>query len=232
MSPCDGIVYGMADPRTHEIRYVGKTERTLQRRKTQHLYQARHNSPQTHKVAWLRTLLESGVEPEMVILERVSTQETLDAAECRWIKELREQGCRLTNATDGGEGVRNPSPEARAKMSAASKAKPSRPSPMKGRTHTPEARAKISAAHKGRPSPKRGVPLSEETRERLSASLKGRTVWNKGKRMSEEQRAKLRAAWKRGREARSGRPCSPETRAKISAAKRAAAAARKKAAVT
>ena len=54
---------------------------------------------------------------------------------------------------------------------------------MLGRKHTDEAKAKISAAHKGRPSPFKGVPRTEETKAKMSAALKGRpSIWKGSKR--------------------------------------------------
>ena len=64
--------------------------------------------------------------------------------------------------------------------------------PMRGRTHTPEARAKLSLAHTGR-------KLPMEQRERMSAAMKGREK-------SREHLAKIGAAL-------TGKKFSPERRA-------------------
>lgn len=118
----------------------------------------------------------------------------------------------LCNLTDGGEGLANPSVEARAKISAA----------MTGRTLTPEHRAKISAAGKGHyravnyiytaehraniAAAARGRPMSAENREMHSALMRARMA-------DPETREAMRASVSRALE-------NPEVRAKISAALR------------
>ena len=55
---------------------------------------------------------------------------------------------------------------------------------LKGRTPSPETRAKLSAARKCRPGPNKGKkfgPMSPETKAKLSASRKGQPAHNKGK---------------------------------------------------
>ncbi len=93
----------------------------------------------------------------------------------------------------------SPTPEVRAKISAAHKGKSRAP-------HSSETRAKISAAHRG----KKRAPLSAETRAKLSLALVGNKN-NLGHRHTSEAKAKVSAANK-------GKTLSPETRAKISEA--------------
>lgn len=116
------------------------------------------------------------------------------------------------NLTDGGEGLLNPSPETRAKMSEA------------GRNQSPETRTRISASLIGnqnclgyRHTPdtlaklsdlKKGRPLSPETRAKMSVVRKGRP-------QSPEHRANLIAAIS-GNTYHSC-PHTPEARARISA---------------
>lgn len=47
---------------------------------------------------------------------------------------------------------------------------------MRGKTHSEDARKKISAAHKGKPSWHKGRKKSEETKHRMSQAQKGRFV--------------------------------------------------------
>ncbi len=51
-------------------------------------------------------------------------------------------------------------------------------SPMKGRTHSPEARAKMSTANMGKPSYWKGKSLSAERRQAISDRMKGTVPWN------------------------------------------------------
>lgn len=184
------LIYGLADPRTGQIRYVGKSSSGLKRPQA-------HAKPselkgRTHKVRWIRELQAEGLTYGVQVLS-VCEPDDLDDAEIFCIAYGRHQGWPLTNATDGGDGQSRgyvPSPEACAKLSAAGR----------GRSFSAETRAKISAANRGRHS------VSAETRAKMSAAKLGTPL-------SPEHRAKLSAV-------RKGKPRSAETRAKISATKK------------
>lgn len=98
------FVYGLVDPRTRLIRYVGCSTKGLKRPKqhrevavgTSHLYSQR----------WIRELERCGLTYEIVILEVVVEGEVkwLYAAEKWWIAYGRASGWTLTNLTDGGDG--------------------------------------------------------------------------------------------------------------------------------
>ncbi len=125
-------------------------------------------------------------------------------------------GCRLTNSTEGGEGILNPSAETRAKISYAARhrspatlAKLS--TSLTGKTHSLETRAKLSAAHKG----KRLPPLTPTARAKISQALTGNQHFL-GHRHSVETRAKQAAA-KIGNASRRGMLHSDETKRKMSA---------------
>lgn len=99
------------------------------------------------------------------------------------------------------EAKLNPSPETRAKISAAgigrvasAETRAKRSASLKGRVFTPEHRAKIAAAATGRISPNKGKTLSDETKAKLSAAASGR----KGPPQSNETKARqaiARKAW-------------------------------------
>ena len=64
---CEGeaCIYGLADPRDHVIRYVGKTHATLAERLWQHEF-----TPSNRRVgAWLRRLRREGVSAEIIVIE-------------------------------------------------------------------------------------------------------------------------------------------------------------------
>lgn len=148
--------------------------------------------------------------------------------EVKMIAALRAGRAKLVNLTDGGEGMSNPSPETRAKLSAAQ------------RNRTPESRARATASNKGKKrSPEfvarmTGVRRSPEAianmiaaqntpemRTRLSAARKGRIVSaeaaektakaNRGRKNTAEAIARMSAAQKLAQG-------TPEARAKKSAA--------------
>ncbi len=113
------LIYGLFDPRTEELRYVGKSCSGLERPR-QHI-KPRLLKARTHKNSWLKSLLSEGLRPEIDVLEEHAGPETLNEAERFFIAYFRGIGCRLTNGTDGGDGVsagRIQSLEEKAKRSA------------------------------------------------------------------------------------------------------------------
>lgn len=172
MSRC--IIYGLIDPRTRLIRYVGLSSEGLRR-------PARHRQPlslrdRNYKNAWLHLLFAAGLDYEIVVLEEVASKDALAYTERFWIAYGRSCGWPLTNLTDGGDGWsgRRHSADARARLRAASL----------GRRQSPETVAKRVAKN-------RGQKRSPETRAKMSA-------WQIGKKLSLETRAKISAA-RRGR---------------------------------
>ena len=223
-----GIIYGLMDPETLIVRYVGKTIQPLEKRFGQHL-KATHTA---HVVSWITSVKTRGLLPQIVVMEELpnTTAEQLNERECWWIFYGRLCVWDLTNLTDGGDGPgaikegsrtwpakgTSKSPEHVAAMVAA-KNKPEAIEANKklhtGRKRSEETRARIGAKSKGRiPNEatrlklslaKQGRVVSEETRKKLSNA-------HKGKQRTPEHNAKL-AASKRGKKP------SQETRAKMSA---------------
>jgi DNA-binding transcriptional regulator YdaS (Cro superfamily) len=110
-------IYALADPRTSEVRYVGKAvdpERRLQ----QHLSRFQLSYYRSQKNSWLMSLLDAGHRPTLHVLEMVDSQEA-NAAEIRWIAKAIEMGARLTNGTVGGDGGAVTDPAAKARIRAA-----------------------------------------------------------------------------------------------------------------
>ena len=130
-------VYGLFDPRTGALRYVGKTTHGMTRIRG-------HWTPSglkvnTKKAAWLKSLISQGLRPEIDVLETAATDEELKLIETFWIASLRACGAELLNHTDGGEGhlgARH-SVESRAKISRAGL----------GRKHSEQTKKNMSDAH-------------------------------------------------------------------------------------
>ena len=150
-------VYVLIDPRTNEIRYVGKTSKSLGYRLGNHMKSYERN----HRGNWISELRRLDLEPRIELVQEVP-DDFWQEAERYWISYYRAIGCDLTNATDGGEGSsggthvvtvtmreavananrkRVHSIATRAKLSAASQR----------RTWTLEQRAAVSARQLGRP---------------------------------------------------------------------------------
>jgi hypothetical protein len=112
------FIYALRDPRDMEVRYIGWSSRPAKRLKN-HISAARTGSETGHKARWNRKLISIGMLPCCEILEHTTPKEW-QPAEMRWIAYYRRLGNRLTNSTDGGEGMLGwkPSVKTRAKMSA------------------------------------------------------------------------------------------------------------------
>jgi hypothetical protein len=192
---------------------------------------------------WIRSLRDSGQAPTLVILEVVESD--WQAAERRWIAYYRDLGADLTNHTDGGEGLINPTSDTRAKLRdyrLQDWADPERREVLLAILRSPERRTRISTALRGKrksaqhvanlPQNRKGRQLSPEHAARLRDVLREFGYRHpKGVPMSSETRASISAALKgnqhtlgrrlsaeeRERRSRSqkGRPKSPEHREKI-----------------
>lgn len=132
-------IYALVDPTSLEIRYVGKTVKSIKYRLDQHIRLSRCND-QTHKSKWIRSLTKEGYSPYVFELEVAI--ENWQESEQFWIAYLRSIGCRLTNYTDGGDGVlgRKLSDETKRKIG----------DKHLGKFVSAEARAKMSLAKKGK----------------------------------------------------------------------------------
>ena len=95
-------IYVLIDPRdVTNYRYVGWTCCALQERLYNHICEARRK-PHTYRARWVNKLLREDVRPTIQLIEET---DDYAEAEMRWIAQLRQQGYRLTNGTDGGKGV-------------------------------------------------------------------------------------------------------------------------------
>lgn len=169
-------IYGLVDPRDGLVHYVGKTIQKLSRRMMTRLGKTRHKHEKTHVVSWIKNVVKFGLKPIPIILEIVAENNDGTIVEKKWINHYRHlyPGI-LTNATDGGDGLHNPSSETRAKMSAA---KIGYIPWMKGKKHSDESKLKCSLGNKGRFI---GRFVSEETRKKMSLSLTGRKLSQESK---------------------------------------------------
>jgi len=171
-------IYYLIDPRyPNEIRYVGKTIKKLSTRLSIHL------SPsslieKTHKNNWIKSLLNDSIKPIITLIEEVDDDKWIER-EMYWINYYKSNGFNITNSTDGGEGMNNPTEETRKKLSYASKGE-NNPNFGKKRTkeindkineirvcvHTEETKNKLREINKGK-------IISQETRNKISKSKKG-----------------------------------------------------------
>ena len=90
-------IYGLADPETGEVRYIGKAA-SPKRRYAGHLRETRRKTP---LYCWIASLTKRGLKPSLVILIEASADWRAD--EKRLIAEARSRGERLLNVADGGD---------------------------------------------------------------------------------------------------------------------------------
>ena len=209
------IIYSLTDPRTGEVRYVGKTIYTLAHRFSIHMSNARQGYS-FHVYRWIRLLLKDGLEPIPDVIEIVPPGGDWEGAERRWIAHYRAR-VKLCNIVDGGGGAvgSERTAEQRKRISDA----------LKGRKKTPEHVARATANRKwsGHTAESRARISAGVRRPEALAKIKAfRTVY----RHSEDTIQKIRSAANtpeviaKKKEARKNYKVSEQTRKKISAAKR------------
>jgi hypothetical protein len=110
-------IYGLYDPDTDELRYVGKANNAKKRLKT-HVFERGYRRPVNK---WVKSLVEAGKAPVMKILETVA-HEQWEEAERRLIAEYRKT-CRLLNLADGGARPTQTTEQRRQAAKAANKAR-------------------------------------------------------------------------------------------------------------
>lgn len=221
-------IYGLVDPRSNELRYIGKTI-DLGQRYRDHL----KDKTTGHRGNWLRSLKRAGVKPVMVEIEQTD-QENWAAAERFYIAFFRHAGCNLINSTDGGDDGWSHLPEVRKKISENSGSR------------RPEVKAKISAHNHMRLSAESRAHHSQkmkefyrnnpDARKQKAEALAGIRPPRKPRQLSlglrvghphtEESRRKIREAQQRRftdpverikqSQRSSGRKMSAETRSKLS----------------
>jgi hypothetical protein len=158
-------IYGLVDPRTNEIGYIGKTVMNLPKRLSYHVYEANTSQKNYHRLRWVRKILSLGMMPEIILLEEVPFDDW-EWYETWWIKYGRVVGWDLTNGTSGGDGLHNPSQETRDKISRS----------LKGRKVSDSSMAKRLGRWTGEKNPNYGNPLTDEVKQKLRETMTGRTL--------------------------------------------------------
>lgn len=158
-------IYALRDPRTLELRYIGKAH-DPERRLQQHLQPGQLDRYRSKKNSWLKGLLAAGHQPLLEIVDEVEPEQA-DEAEICWIAWHLSQGAHLVNGTAGGDGGAITDPEALARISEA----------HLGVKRSVETRQKMSASAKARCA-------SEKERERLRSISNGKPPVHHGEKNS------------------------------------------------
>lgn len=93
------FIYCLIDPRTNQVRYIGKSDHPTQRYK-EHLYQNR----KTYLKDWVKSLKKENLKPELIILDEVLLSEW-EFWEKHYISLYKSWGFKLCNMTEGGDGI-------------------------------------------------------------------------------------------------------------------------------
>lgn len=146
-------IYGLLDPDTREVRYIGKTSRDLKHRYREHINDdLKYNS---HKVNWIKKLKSLNKLPLIELIEEC-TELNWSEREKYWITQFNN----LTNSTEGGEdGKHNEYVIEKLKLLNTGKN-----NPCYGKVWTKEERKKLSDARKK-------VTLTEEWKNNISKKL-------------------------------------------------------------
>jgi hypothetical protein len=94
-------IYKLIDPFTREVRYVGKTKKFPVQRLAGHISE---RTPSLKK-EWIKSIIEKGVTPEIVIIEEVDTPSKAAKREKHWIKYHLDSGCKLLNVNVVGRRI-------------------------------------------------------------------------------------------------------------------------------
>lgn len=127
------FIYALKCPETGQIRYVGKSINPACRFRA-HLCVNKKD----HRTNWIKSLAKRGLKPALEIVDEVPESEW-QQWEVAYIEFFREQDCKLTNLTPGGEA--GPIMDADYLGEG---------NPFFGKKHTLASRAKISAGNKGK----------------------------------------------------------------------------------
>ena len=143
-----------------EVRYVGWSINPARRLRS-HTSKSTLSKEKNHRAKWVASVLRTGSKPVMEVIE--SGVADFAERERFWISHFRDLGCRLTNGTDGGEGMLGWRPSAEQRMAISERLKG-----RAGRNYffpTPEQKEIIAKRNRERVA-------SQETREKLSKALR------------------------------------------------------------
>jgi hypothetical protein len=141
------IIYGLMDPFSQQLRYVGKSVSGLARPKAH--WNPSSLKERTKKAAWVKSVLAKQGIPEIVVLDEADSAFDLIPLEMFWIRYFRSIGEKLTNMTDGGDGCT-------------------------GRQHSEETKQQIGKSQIGKvipPEHRRKIALARGVTPEMSAGL-------------------------------------------------------------
>lgn len=97
------LVYGLVDPHTNKVMYIGKSATWLSRPYDQLTRHKKLNEP-TEKNKWLNQLIKNNTFPKIKILRQCKTESEAFEYEKIFITKYRKSNKNLFNITKGGRG--------------------------------------------------------------------------------------------------------------------------------
>ncbi len=95
-------IYSLSDPISNQIRYIGVTSQSLNRRFSRHLVDSKRRK--THRDCWIFGLKQKNLLPIIELIDIVD-KDNWQFWERYYISQFKAWGFDLTNLTIGGEGV-------------------------------------------------------------------------------------------------------------------------------
>jgi hypothetical protein len=183
------LIYGLIDPQTLFIRYIGQSSSGLSRPQS-HLRYGSH-VPKTHCGRWIRALQRIGTNADLCVLQICEQRVDLDLAEIWWISFGRACGWPLINHTAGGNSGER-TEESRALISQRTRESWQDPDIRAARVESLSVpRGPMSDEHRDKIAVRNlGREVSSDTRDKIAASLLGHGV-------SAETRKKISETLKR-----------------------------------
>lgn len=155
------FIYTLRHPITKEIRYIGKTVKSLQKRLNNHIFESKELKCHRHK--WVNSILQIGLKPEIELIDIVKI-DNWQFWESYWIEQFKYWGFNLVNGTAGGDGCdwtnKKHSNESKEKMSIA---KIGKSTWNKNKKLTKEHIKKLSEAHLGKKISTKSIDKRSET---------------------------------------------------------------------
>jgi hypothetical protein len=164
------FVYGLCDPNTKQLRYIGITIQGFHRIR-EHFYKSEKKSKISNCLSpsqsWINKLKIQNKIFEVVYLEYFDNEFGLDDAERFYIEYFRSIGASLLNVELGGKKENGITTDERKRISQKTKEAMARP----------EVRQKLINSHVGQASHNKGKKVSPEVKNKISKAQEARVVY-------------------------------------------------------
>lgn len=187
-------IYTLKHPDTLEVRYVGKTVRSLSRRLGNHIDNAKRSKHNKHLSNWILSILAIGKRPIIELIEEVDNS-IWQEREKYWISQYSN----LVNLTAGGDGCEGFLHDETTRIKCGlvnigrkhtQEFKDSISARFKGKSLSEEHKAKIGNSNRGKvrdlltkqklSEAHKGIPQTEESRRKRSETIKAWWAKRKG----------------------------------------------------